>query len=302
MSNDHSDNSTNSLSRLLSAIFINSGIVIFEIAFGVVTGSMALVSDAVHNLSDISAMILGFWSEKVAKKPATNQKTFGYKKIEFITAFANSIFLSVTIAFILYEAVTRLWSPIEVQSNTMFFVAVIALIGNSVATFILQKTADQNFNLKAVWLHSLQDALISLGVVVAAIIIYFTEWNIIDPIISIMICIFIAREIYKIISQAINALLDSVPNDIDFELVKQDILKIENVEKVTDLHIWQTGSEDRFLSTHIIIKEMAGTERIKILAKIMSLLKETYHIKHPTLQMVSEQEIKEIELKCDHCN
>jgi len=296
MPHDHSHNSPNSLKRLLAAILINGSIVIFEIVLGIITGSMALVSDAVHNLSDISAMILGFWSEKIAKKPANNQKTYGYKKIEFVSAFANSILLSVAIAFVFYEATMRFFSPVEVHGKGMFFVALIALVGNSVATLILQKTADQNFNLKAVWLHSLQDALLSLGVVIASIIIYFTDWNIVDPIISVVICIFIAREIYKIISHATNALLDSVPNDIDFEEVKTEILKIKNIEEVADLHIWQTDSHQKMLSAHLLTTQ---EDAMNVISTTQKMLHDKYEIEHTTLQVLP---IGEKLANCNHCN
>ena len=297
MSNNHSHPQVNSLSRLLVAIFINSGIVIFEIILGVITGSMALVSDAVHNISDISAMVLGFWSEKISKRPANKQKTYGYKKIEFITAFANSLFLSVAIIFVFYEAVMRFFQPVVVASDKMFFVALIALIGNSIATIILQKTANQNFNLKAVWLHSLQDALLSLGVVIASVIIYFTEWNIVDPLVSIIICLLIAREIYKIFSQTVNALLDSVPEGIDFNEVKSEILKNKNIKEIADLHIWQASSHDKILSAHLRILPDANAQ--KIIESVKNILHEKYDIDHTTLQIVS---FNEPLANCTHCN
>ena len=299
MSSDHSHSHApvNSLSRLLVAILINGGIVIFEIILGVITRSMALISDAIHNISDISAMILGFWSEKIAKKPGNTKKTYGYKKIEFITAFANSIILSVAIIFVFYEAVMRFLEPVEVQSKTMFFVALIALAGNSLATLVLQKTAGGNFNLKAVWLHSLQDALLSLGVVIASIIIYFTNWNFVDPLGSIIICLFIAREIYKIITHTINALLDSVPEGIDFKAVKKEILKNENVEEVADLHIWQTDSHTKMLSAHLRITSDSNTRTI--LEAIKKVLHDKFEIEHTTLQMVSNDAPR---LNCQHCN
>ena len=293
----HPHPQVNSLSRLLSAILINGGIVIFEIVLGVITGSMALVSDAVHNISDISAMILGYWSEKVSQKPATTSKTYGYKKIEFITAFANSIILSIAILFIFYESVLRLLQPVVVESTTMFWVALVALGGNSIATLILTKSSQKNFNLKAVWLHSLQDALLSLGVVVGAVIIHFTGWSIVDPILSIVIGIFITKEIYKIISHTINALLDSVPDGIDFYEVKKEILKISGVEKVEDLHIWQSDSHTKMLSAHI-----KSTDKItnqKIIESAKKMLHDKFDIKHTTLQVVS---VEEPFANCNHCN
>ena len=295
--NNHSHAPVNSLSRLLIAIFINSGIVIFEIILGVITGSMALISDAIHNISYISAMTLGFWSEKIAKKPANTKKTYGYKKIEFVTAFANSIILSVAIIFVFYEAVMRFFEPVEVQSTTMFFVALIALVGNGIATLVLQKTAGENFNLKAVWLHSLQDALLSLGVVIASIIIYFTNWNFVDPLVSIIICLFIAREIYKIITHTVNALLDSVPEGIDFKAVKNEILKNKNVEEVADFHIWQTDSHTKMLSAHLRIASDSNTRTI--LEAIKKVLHDKFEIEHTTLQIISFD--KPI-LNYNHCN
>ena len=299
MSSDHNHSrfQVNSLSRLLIAIFINSGIVIFEIILGVITGSMALISDAIHNISDISAMILGFWSEKIAKKPANKKKTYGYKKIEFVTAFANSIVLSVAIVFVFYEAVMRFFEPVEVQSKTMFFVALIALVGNSVATLVLQKTASENFNLKVVWLRSLQDTLLSLGVVVVSIIIYFTNWNFFDPLVSIIICLFIAREIYKIISHTVNALLDSLPEGIDFNEVKNEILKNKDVKEVADLHIWQTDSHTKMLSTHLRVVPESNTKTI--LEALKNVLHDKFEIEHTTLQIIPFDEPFS---NCNHCN
>ncbi len=296
MSHNHNHPPVNSLLRLFFAIVINSTIVVFEIILGVITGSMALISDAVHNVSDISAMILGFWSEKIAKRPANHKKTYGYKKIEFVTAFANSILLSVAIIYVFYEAVMRFFNPVEVQSQTMFYVALIALSGNTIATLILQKTADQNFNLKAVWLHSLQDALLSLGVVIASAIIYFTGWNFIDPALSIIICLFIAREIYKIITKTINALLDSVPENIDFENVKKDLLKIKEIKIVNDLHIWQTGSHNRMLSAHL---QSEKSDTVNIIKRAQKMLNDKYKIQHSTLQILP---LDSDLTNCNHCN
>jgi len=170
------------------------------------------------------------------------------------------------------------------------------------ATYLLQKGADKNLNLKSAWLHSFQDALFSLGVVISAGVIYFTGWGFLDPLASIIISLFLLKEIYAIITEAINIILDSVPKDLDFAEIKAKLLTITGVLEINDLHIWQTGSEDRFLSTHIIIDEMDKIKRIKILAEAMELLRIKYNIHHPTFQIVTKQEIKEIGLECEHCN
>jgi len=288
--------------NLVWSISINVIIVITEVIFGIVARSMALISEALHNFTDIGSMTLSWWGEKVSTRPNTSQKTFGYKRAEVIISFINSGVLLGVSGWVLVESVIRIFHPEQVAGFTMLIVAIISLVGNGIATYLLQAGASKNLNLKSAWLHSMQDALFSLGVVIAAIIIYYTNWNWIDPAVSIAVSIFLLKEVYEILSESVNMLLDSVPEDLDFEEIKKVLADFDGVISVNDLHIWQTGSNDRFLSTHMIINEMGKLERIKILAKIITLLKEKYNIHHPTIQMVSEQEVKEIGLECEHCN
>jgi len=224
MGHDHNHEPHASLKNLFFAIVINGGIVVFEMVFGFLIQSMALISDAVHNLSDIAAMVFSYWAEKVARRPANAAKTYGYRKIEFIAAFVNSIVLSVVIAFVFWETLKRLASPLEIPGKEMLWVAVVAFIGNGAATLLLQKISARNINMKSAWLHSLQDALFSLGVIVGALLIISFGWRFVDPLISLAICIVIAREIIRIIRQAVNSLLDSVPPGIDFSQVRSDLL------------------------------------------------------------------------------
>ena len=186
MEHDHNHNHEQpaSLKNLLFAIVINGGIVAVELVFGLMIQSMALISDAVHNLSDIAHMLFSYWAEKVARRPATSAKTYGYRKIEFISAFVNSIGLSVVIAFIFWESLQRLASPAEIPGREMLLVAVVAFVGNGAATLLLQKISARNINMKSAWLHSLQDALFSLGVIVGALMIMLFGWRLVDPLLS----------------------------------------------------------------------------------------------------------------------
>jgi cobalt-zinc-cadmium efflux system protein len=260
---------------------------------------MALISDAVHNLSDIAAMIFSYWAEKVAIRPANAQKTYGYHKIEFIAAFVNSIVLSVAIAFILWEAVGRLTAPPAIPGGKMLWVAVIAFVGNGSATLLLQKISARNFNMRSAWLHSLQDALFSLGVIVGALMIMFFGWHVIDPLISIAISLFIAREIYKIVRQTVNSLLDAVPPGIDFIQVRNDLLAMDAVAEVNDLHIWQTGADQKLLSAHLRMTEEASDSEM-IIRAAQEMLLHKYGINHTTLQILpgSAGEMEH----CNHCN
>jgi len=271
--------------NLLVAIFINGGIVACEFFFGFLIRSMALISDALHNLSDIAVMAISYGAEKVSRRPSTTKMTFGYRKIEFVAAFVNSIVLSVAIAFILYEAIGRLFNPPPVPGREMLWVATFALLGNGAATLILKKTADRSVNIKTAWLHSLTDSLFSAGVIVSAVMIIVLEWFILDPLISIIICLFIGREIYRIVYHAITSLMDAVPPGIDWQEVQGELQSIEGVSQVNDLHIWQSGTNQLLLSAHLsMMPEMRDSERIIKLAH--ELLKQKYGIDHATIEVL----------------
>jgi cobalt-zinc-cadmium efflux system protein len=296
---NHSHEPPASLKNLVLAMVINGGIVAFEMVFGLMIQSMALISDAVHNLSDIAHMLFSFWAEKVARRPANARKTYGYRKIEFIAAFVNSIGLSVVIAFVFWETLKRFTAPAEVPGREMLWVAIVAFVGNGAATLLLQKISARNINMKSAWLHSLQDSLFSLGVIVGALLITFFGWSLVDPILSLLICLVIAREVYKIIRQTVNSLMDAVPPGIDFIQVKNDLLAVPAVAEVNDLHIWETGSDQKLLSAHITSGD-ESPDHGAIIRAIQEMLLHKYGINHTTLQIlpVSAGEMEH----CNHCN
>ena len=299
MVHNHGHEQPASLKNLLLAMIINGGIVVFEMGFGLLIQSMALISDAVHNLSDIAAMGFSYWAEKVSLRPPNERKTYGYHKIGFIAAFVNSIVLSVAIAFILWEAFGRLMAPTVIPGKEMLWVAVIAFAGNGLATLFLQKISARNVNLKSAWLHSLQDALFSLGVIVGALLIMFFGWHIVDPLLSIGISLFIAREIYKIVRQTFDSLLDAVPPGIDFIQVRSDLLSIPFVAEVNDLHIWQTGAAQKLLSAHLRSRE-GSSDHEAIIQQAQELLLHKYGINQTTIQILpSSASAME---HCNHCN
>lgn len=299
---EHNHSHVATSKNLLWSIGINIVIVVFEIIFGLLSRSFALITDALHNVTDIGAMILSLWGEKLADKPQTKKKTYGYKRAELIIAFVNAGVLLGIVGFVLVEAVIRLFNPEPVSGMIMMIVAGVALLGNGVATFLLQKGADKNLNLKSAWLHSFQDALFSLGVVISAVIIYYTGWNWLDPLASIIISIFLLKEILSILFEAVNMLMDSVPKGIDFADVKSNLLVMPGVMDVNDLHIWQTGSENRLLSAHIKIAELDAMDRMKLIVNIQDFLRKKYDIDHVTLQIISIKEAELIKLTCNHCN
>jgi len=298
----HNHIQTESSKNLLKSIILNVFIVIFEVVFGLIARSLALISDALHNITDIASMALSFWGEKIAVRPSTNQKTYGYKRVEAIIAFVNGGVLTTVAIFIIIEAIKRLINPVEVAGMQMIIVASIAFVGNGLATYLLKKNAAKNLNLKSAWLHSFQDAAFSLAVIVGAIVIHFTHIAWIDAALSIIISVFLLKEVYEIIIESIDMLLDSVPKDIDFQDVKTAISALSGVICVGDLHIWQTGTDYRILSAHIQTKELDSQERIKLLVAVQKLVKDKYNINHSTLQIVSQNEVAVSGMACEHCN
>lgn len=288
--------------NLVLSIAINIIIVIVEIVFGLLSQSFALISDALHNLTDIGSMIMSLWGLRLADKPRTEKKTYGYKRAEALIAFVNGAVLLGVVGFILLEALIRLFNPEPVSGGTMMAVAGFALLGNGFATVLLGKEAGENLNLKSAWLHSLQDALFSLGVIVSAALIYMTGWDIIDPVASIVISLFLFRKIYGVLADTVYMALDSVPKDIDLAEVKKGLRALPGVMEVNDLHIWQIGSDDRLLSAHIMTDDFDSARHIKLIADARCLLAEKYGIDHVTLQTVSLKESKMIDLSCAHCN
>lgn len=284
------------------AIVLNIIITAFEIVVGLLIGSLALVSEALHNFSDVGSLSLSWWGEKIKTKGNTNLKTYGYKRAEILIAFFNSLVLLAVVILILVEAFQRLFHPSEIAGTSMIWAALVALVGNGIATYLLEKDAHKNLNMKSAWLHSLQDALFSLGIVVGAVLIYYFHWFIIDPIISIVLSMYVLKEVYGLLKDTVNILMESVPEGIDFEEVKVALNAITGVISVNDLHIWQTDSNSRFLSAHLEIENVENGERNELLFKIQELLESNFKINHSTIQMLSATEAEKLKMKCEHCN
>lgn len=288
--------------NIFIAILINLFITASEAVIGFFIGSLALVSDAVHNFSDVGAMSLSWWGEKIKEKSNNKYKTYGYKRAEILIALFNSLVLLGVVVFIIFESIDRLFNPEEIAGGAMIVMALIALIGNTVATHLLERDSHRNLNLKSAWLHSFQDALFSLGVVVGSVLVYYFHWYFIDPIISILLSIYILKEVYGLIKQTVDILMESVPVDISFEEVKAKLEKLPKVMKVHDIHIWQTDSVNRYLSTHLEIEDVVNGERNQLLCDIQDMLDKDFKISHTTIQLVANINQDGCNLKCSHCN
>lgn len=269
------------------ALGITISFFIIELVGGILTNSLALSADAWHMLNDASALIFAIAAAWIAGKPADAKKTFGYYRTEILAAFLNGIFLWAVVLFIFYEAMQRFQNPVAVQTFEMLLIAFFGLLANGLSAFILSKSERESLNVKGAFLHVSADAAGSIGVISAGVIMYFTGWYQVDPIISIVIGLLIFYSSAKLVKDSVNVLLEGVPPGIDVNAVEKAITAQEGVKGVHDLHVWCiTPTKICALSCHIVVKR--GTNRKRLTANLIALLKQEFGIDHVTIQLEDE--------------
>ena len=257
---------------------------VVEVVGGFLTNSLALISDAGHMFIDSLSLLMSIFAVRFALKPATSKRTFGFYRVEIIVALVNGMTLGVLSIFIFYQAALRLFAPPGIKTFPMIIVAVLGLIANIIGALIIRKDSKENLNVKGAFLHIVGDTLSSVGVIIGGIVMYFTYWYILDPVISILIGIVILRGAGGLIKDSFEILLESVPADIDIDKITEDIKKISNAKKVHHLHFWTISSNVHALSVHIQVDDINVSDTEKISAAIREKLAEDYHIEHATMQ------------------
>lgn len=274
--------------KLLWALFITIGIFIAEIVGGFLSNSLALQSDAGHLFGDVMALSLSLIAVRIAKRPASPRRTFGYQRAEVFAAVINGVTLTVLAGYIFFEAYHRLMDPEPIRSVLMLTVAVIGLAGNAIVIFRLHGHAKENINVRAAFLHVLGDMLASVGVVIGGLIMLITGNYLADPIISFFIGIIILYGAFSILKEGANILLEGVPGNIDYDEIKKDMESIDGVLSVHDLHIWTISSSNLVLSAHVKVSDQPTHTSQRIVKSVSEFLKERYRIQHATLQIECE--------------
>jgi cobalt-zinc-cadmium efflux system protein len=270
---------------LLIALVITLTVMVAEFVGGLVANSLALLSDAAHMLADVLALLLSIVAFRFSSRPPTNKTTFGFYRLEIFAAQINGgvlIFLSL---FIFYEAYLRLLHPEPIKSLLMMIIAVVGLAANIASARVLHSLSKKNLNVKAAFLHIVGDLLSSVGVIVGGIIIFFTTWFIVDPILSLMIGLIILKGAYSVVKETSAVLLEAVPKHIDLEKLIREVKDIEGVKSFHDVHVWTITSELHALSGHVQIQDQQISESARIMEIIQERLTQHYHINHTTLQL-----------------
>jgi cobalt-zinc-cadmium efflux system protein len=271
--------------NLLLATLLNFVITIVEIAGGLMSNSFALLSDAIHNLSDTVAVFLAYVSNRVSLRKPTPKQTFGFKRIEILAALLNGLVMIVICIFIFIEAWHRLKNPEPINGLIMTVVAIIGLIANFIAVAFLQQDKDKNLNVKAAYLHLLGDTLSSIAVVLGGICIYYFNILWLDPILTYIIGLYILKETWGIIKQAYLILLQATPPELDLELLKTTLEKHTEIENIHHVHAWKLTDSRIHFECHIDLKnDCKVSETETILFKIKETLMNNFGIEHTTIQ------------------
>lgn len=270
--------------KLWMALGLTGSFMIAEVIGAFVTGSLALLSDAAHMLTDTLALAISLVAIQVAKRPADRKRTFGYARFEILAAAFNALLLFVVAFYILFEAWQRLQAPPEIQSTGMLVIAVLGLIVNLISMSLLASGSSQSLNVKGAYLEVWSDMLGSLGVILAALVIMYTGWGWVDSLVAAAIGLWVLPRTLTLLRESTNVLLQGVPEGIDIDQVEQGIRGVPGVSDVHDLHIWALTSGKNVLSAHLVA-QVGSRDEQAILAEVSELVQERFEIAHVTLQV-----------------
>ncbi len=295
MSHEHSHQHSHAINAeslnkaFIIGIVLNLAFVVIEFAAGFWFDSLALLSDAGHNLSDVVSLVLALLAFRLAKVKANERYTYGYKKSTILVSLLNAVILLVAVGAIVIESIHKLSNPAVVPGGAIAWVAGVGVLINAFTAFLFMKDKEKDLNVKGAYLHMAADALVSVGVLVAGIIISRTGWYIIDPIIGLIVAVVILISTWNLLHDSLRLTLDGVPTSIDSQKVVEAIRALPGVDDVHHIHIWAISTTENALTAHIVLKQPEGMQEVKHLIRHRL---EDFGIGHATL---------EFEVPGEHC-
>lgn len=275
------------IGRLIWVLGLTGGFLVIEVIGGLWTGSLALLADAGHMLTDVGGLSLSLLAVWFARKPPTPAHTYGYFRMEILAALANGVVLFGVAAFILYEAYRRVWAPPGILAGPMLVIAILGLGVNLLGMWFLRRGADESLNLRGAYLEVVGDALGSLGVILAAVIIQVTGFTLADPIISAVIGLSILPRTWGLMRQAVHVLMEGVPPHLDLGVIEAAMRAAHGVRAVHDLHVWTLTSGKEAMSAHALVDDLADGQHV--LGDLQQVLRERFGIEHTTIQIESDR-------------
>ncbi len=272
-------------SAFVIGICLNVAFVLAEIIGGLIYNSMALLTDAGHNVSDVASLVLSLVAFKMAKKKSNPVYTYGFKKTTVLAALANAVILFIAIGILGFESVTRLFKPEQVQGGIIAWIAAAGIAINSISAFLFYKNRKKELNIRTAYVHLLTDALVSIGVVVAGVVIAYTNWYWLDPAIGLAIMLIIIVSAWRLLRDSFKMTIDAVPSGIELEEIKKIILRVTHVKQVEHVHVWPLSTTENALTAHVAVDEqLSFDEKMKIVSKIKHELMH-HNIHHSTIEL-----------------
>lgn len=269
----------------ITGICLNAGFVVAELIAGFVYNSMALLTDAGHNASDVASLVLSLVAFWMARRRSTEVYTYGYKKTTVLAALANAVVLLVAIGILGYESFSRLFDPRPVEGGVVAWIAGLGILVNAVSAMLFYRNRKKDLNIKSAYLHLFADALISMGVVMAGVLISYTNWYWVDPAIGIAIMVVILVSTWQLLRASFKMSIDAVPDGMELTEVKNIIMKHPHVEKVGHVHVWPLSTTENALTAHVSVeKELSFDEKLKVVEEIKHEL-EHHNIHHSTIEL-----------------
>jgi len=286
---NHAHHSVNPSGRLLISILLNGFITLIEIVGGILSNSLALISDAIHNLSDTLTLTLAWIANRVGRRKPDARRTFGYKRFEILSAFINASVLTTISIYLIYEAGLRFMHPEPVKSGLMLLIAIIGLFANLISMLFLHRDSKESLNVKAAYVHLLGDTLSSVAVIGGAILIYYSKIVWIDPLLTLIISIVIMVQAYRILQESIDILMQSTPQNLNLAEIKTVLEQHPMIRNIHHVHCWQLQDHDVLFEAHIeTSKNLLLSDSAILVSEIEILLREKFRITHTTLQVEFE--------------
>jgi cobalt-zinc-cadmium efflux system protein len=271
---------------MLIAMCLTAGMMVLEVIGGILTGSLALLADAGHMLTDVAALALSLGAAWLVRRPATPQRTFGFHRAEILAALINGLSLMVLSLYVVYEAIGRVQAPPTVDSEPLLVIATLGLLANLAAGWVLMRSSGEDLNVRSAYLHVLSDALGSVGAILAGVLMYAYGWYLADPILSLGISALIMWSAWRLLRDTVNILLEAAPAWIDVAEVQRTLGTVPGVDSVHDLHIWSVASNFIALSGHVRLKHAPScADHQRLLNELRRLLHTRFGIEHVTLQL-----------------
>jgi len=271
--------------NLLITILLNIVITVAQVIGGLVSGSLALLSDALHNFSDVLSLIISYAANKLSGRKASTNKTFGYKRAEIIAAFVNASTLIIVAVLLIIEAIKRFQHPQEIESDLVIWLSLLGIVANGFSVLLLKEHADKNMNMKSAYLHLLTDMLASVAVLIGGLLMKYYEIYWIDSFLTFAIAIYLIYVGYKLLLESVKVLMLFTPSDLSVKDIAQNVNLLKSVKNIHHIHIWQLNEDEIHLEAHIDFEnDIKLSEFDKILDEIEELLFKKYSINHINIQ------------------